>query len=187
MNNERRRAITLTGAMGVGKGVAGTYLAEKYGFTPMTFSSVLKEEARKRGLEPKAENLYAIHDDLRAQYGDQVLAERAVAEIEANGVNKIIFDGPRYPAQVEYVKSTFPGTLHLHIESDNDTRKQRILERARAIDPSDEAELSKLLTRDFEDTLLCKSVPGVITLENNAELAEFQEALDAIVRPWMSE
>jgi dephospho-CoA kinase len=182
MDSEKKLAINVMGPMGSGKGMLAEFLKEHHEFSQFTFSDVIKDELRERGLDINTDNIFKVHDELRAAHGDEVIARRIVEHARKEGSPRIIFEGGRYPAQASYIKNTFPDSLLLYIDSAPEIRKARLLERKRSSDPSTEAEVDALLEKDLRISELCREVPGTIVIENNGTLDEFYEKVLAVLR-----
>lgn len=180
MINKDIEVVNITGPMGAGKGTVANYFKEKHGFSVLYFATVLKEETARRGLEINRWNLIQTHDALRKEQGEDILAQRIVADAIKQGLKKIVFDGARKPALVTYIKNKFPEALLLYIDSDKALRRKRVIERERDIDPSQAADLDKVMARDLKDASSCKHLPGVIVIENNGDLASLKQKLDSL-------
>lgn len=117
--------IGLTGPNGSGKGEVARYLESK-GFTYLSLSDVVREEAARRGLEATRKNLIRIGNDLRRHYGPAILAKRIRKKIS----NKTVVDSIRNPHEVEELKKEKDFFL-ISIEAPLELRFQRCLERGR--------------------------------------------------------
>ena len=101
---EQRLLIGLIGPIAAGKGEVAKYL-EKDGFSTFTLSDQVREEARRRGIsEPTRKDLQNLGNELRKTFGEEILARRALVEIEQGGVLLAVIGGIRNPAEVCYLK-----------------------------------------------------------------------------------
>ena len=139
--------IGLTGSMGCGKGEVVNIL-DKMGFKYITLSMMVREEARKRGIEEEREKLMEVGNSMRKTEGAGVLAKRAVAQILASGHDKWIIDGIRNPAEIDEIKKT-PDTYIIGIHADKNLLADRILSRARESDSKDRAEILRKIEREL--------------------------------------
>ncbi|HKU19160.1 MAG TPA: AAA family ATPase [Candidatus Saccharimonadales bacterium] len=73
------QVIGLSGTNGSGKDSLGMLLAERYGYWFISVTELLREECRKRGLPVARENLRAIGNELRRNFGAAVLVDKAHA------------------------------------------------------------------------------------------------------------
>lgn len=72
------KLIGISGTNGAGKDTVGHMLAEKHGFLFISFTELLREECRKRGLPVERENLRAISAEWRRAHGLGVLIDKCV-------------------------------------------------------------------------------------------------------------
>lgn len=95
--------IGLVGLPGAGKTTAARYL-EKKGFLHVTLSSFIKEEASKRGIQnPTREILQDLGNELRKQYGPQILVQLALKKIKESQTKGIVIDGIRNLYEVAFL------------------------------------------------------------------------------------
>ncbi len=166
--------IVLTGLARSGKTFASNYLKKK-GFTVITFSSILKEECKKRGLEPNKMNLSKLGDELRKKYGMGALGKIVVEKITSENV---ILDGSRSPEEIYEIRKKFPDAMVVYIKADPDVRFSRRNE----MDPKTKEEFFARDERDIKNKGLSKVIEMAdITIENNGTLEEFEKSLDELV------
>lgn len=123
--------IGLTGRNASGKGEVAQFLKTK-GFVYHSLSDVIRDEVRKRGLEPTRGNLIAIGRELRAHYGTGYLAEKIMERIEP-GQNYVV-DSFRHEDEVAVFRKASEFYLFA-IQSTPEIRFKRIKSRARENDP----------------------------------------------------
>ena len=123
------RVIGLTGPNAAGKGEVATYL-EEHGFRVHSLSDVVREVAGERGLPPEREHLIRIGNELRAEGGPGVLAERILARLRGRDV----VDSIRNPVEVEVLRRV-PGFVLVGVQASTAVRFRRSLDRARPGDP----------------------------------------------------
>lgn len=97
--------IGLVGPIASGKGTVAEHLKD-LGFKAFSLSDKVREEATRRGLEINRENLQNVGDDLRAKFGNQILAERTAFDLIGETDN-IIVDSIRNPGEIEYLRNFF--------------------------------------------------------------------------------
>ncbi len=139
--------IGLTGPMGSGKGEAVRIL-QKEGFEHITLSSMIREEARRRGVPEERSFLIEIGNEMRSVNGAGVLAKRALEKITGSAHNKWVVDGIRNPAEIDELKRG----EKVHVVGINVNRElllQRILSRSRSGDAVDPAEILQKIEREW--------------------------------------
>lgn len=119
--------IGLTGKNGAGKGEVARFLTES-GYEYHSLSDILREELSARGQAVTREVLIAIGNELRANYGAGVLAERTLKKLgpEAHAV----IDSIRNPFEVEALRRRKNFSL-LSIDADPKIRFERAKARSR--------------------------------------------------------
>lgn len=95
--------IGLTGSMGCGKGEIVNILQKK-GFEYITLSSMVREEARLRGIPEEREKLMEVGNSMRAEGGVGILAKKALQKIVSSAQDKWVVDGIRNPAEIDELK-----------------------------------------------------------------------------------
>lgn len=125
--------IGVVGQIASGKGRLVDCLIKEHGFTSFSLSSVVHDELRKQGITDfTRKTLQDIGDELRKKYGSAVLAKRAIEA--TRNKKKIVIEGIRNPAEVEYLKKLPDFTL-VAIKSIRKLRYNRLLKRAKPWDP----------------------------------------------------
>lgn len=97
-----KRLIGLTGTNGAGKGEIAKYFINK-GYAYFSLSDVLREELRKRGEPITRDNLIRLGNELRRQFGADILARLVMERVkEVEGPS--IIDSLRNPAEIIYLR-----------------------------------------------------------------------------------
>ena len=102
--------IGLTGSLASGKGVVSDFL-KKEGFVYLSLSDELREIAKQMKIEFTRENLQNLGNKLREEKGAGVLAELVAEKIKSQQYRKVVVDGIRNPAEVNFLrklKNTMP-------------------------------------------------------------------------------
>jgi len=133
--------IGLTGPNASGKGEAALYIKSK-GFIYHSLSDVLREEAKKRSIEPLRENLIRLGNDLRRERGGSVLALRLIDKLSEKEGH--VVDSIRNPAEVEALRKTGDFIL-IGIDAPLEKRFQRSLKRKR---PGDAQTLQEFIEKE---------------------------------------
>jgi len=132
------RIVGLTGPNSSGKGATADVLVSELGYAAHSLSDVVRDEARRRGLEPVRDVLIPLGNELRQVGGPGALAERILPRLEPPA----LVDSIRNPAEVEVLRR-LEGFVLLAIDAPVELRFRRSLERAR---PGDAVTLE-----DFRD------------------------------------
>ncbi|HVC27401.1 MAG TPA: AAA family ATPase [Nitrososphaerales archaeon] len=129
--------VAITGMPGAGKSTAAKAL-EAHGFARITMGDVIREETRRRGLEPDEKNTGKVMLELREQYGPGAVAEVCVRSLKASKESVVIVDGIRSYAEVEVFAREGRVKL-LAISASRDRRFKLLRERARSDAPATRA------------------------------------------------
>ena len=187
MSNNKRLIICLTGMPGAGKSSVASFLKQK-GFDVVTMGDVVREEAKRQGLEPTDINLGKMMLKLRQDLGPGAVGYVVLQKITRDGgSSNVVIDGIRSIAEVEVLKKVGHVRL-LAIHASQDTRFKHIKERGRADAPSNTNEFA---ARDKRE--LSVGVSEAIAFANevisNNDLTLEQLKLRAydIVKEWLEE
>jgi dephospho-CoA kinase len=185
--SNKRLIVCLTGMPGAGKSSVASFLEEK-GFVVMTMGDVVREEAKRQGLEPTDINLGKMMLKLRQDLGPGAVGHIVLQKLARDGSSSnVVIDGIRSIAEVEVLKKVGHVRL-LAIHASQDTRFKHLKERARADAPSSGNEFAG---RDKRE--LSVGVSEAIALANemisNNDLTLEQLKLCAynIVKEWLEE
>jgi dephospho-CoA kinase len=186
-NNNKRLIVCLTGMPGAGKSSVASFLKEK-GFEVVTMGDVVREEAKRQGLEPTDINLGKMMLKLRQDLGPGAVGHIVLQKLARDGSSSnVVIDGIRSIAEVEVLKKVGHVRL-LAIHASQDTRFKHLKERGRADAPSNGNEFAG---RDKRE--LSVGVSEAIALANevipNNDLTLEQLKLRAydIVKEWLEE
>lgn len=96
--------IGLVGPFGSGKSTVAKVL-ERKGFFSVRLSQFIEEEIAKRNLKGHSRRklLQDVGNALRKQYGPDVLSKKALEKAHKNGALKLVVDGIRNVAEIEYL------------------------------------------------------------------------------------
>jgi dephospho-CoA kinase len=187
MSNNKRLIICLTGMPGAGKSSVASFLKQK-GFDVVTMGDVVREEAKRQGLEPTDINLGKMMLKLRQDLGPGAVGYVVLQKLTRDGgSSNVVIDGIRSIAEVEVLKKVGHVRL-LAIHASQDTRFKHIKERGRADAPSNTNEFA---ARDKRE--LSVGVSEAIAFANevisNNDLTLEQLKLRAydVVKEWLEE
>lgn len=139
--------IGLTGPMASGKSTVVAAL-RKWGFHLVTLSDMVREECRRRGWPEEREQLMAVGQSLREEFGAGVLGARALEKIEKEGGDKWVVDGIRNPAEVKALRAN-PDFILIANTAPEDLIVSRILSRKRADDTLEKEVIRRKLRREM--------------------------------------
>jgi dephospho-CoA kinase len=129
--------VAITGMPGAGKSTAAKAL-EVRGYKRIVMGDVIREETRKRGLEPDEKNTAKVMLELREKYGPGAVAEVCLLTLKAMKEEVVIVDGIRSYAEVEVFARQ--GNVKLvAIHASRDRRFRLLTERARSDMPTSRA------------------------------------------------
>jgi dephospho-CoA kinase len=196
---------------GAGKSSVASFLKEK-GFTIVTMGDVIREEAKRQGLEPTDINLGKMMLKLRQDLGPgavgQIVLQKLLRDDDNNGnvedggggsssssnssrkknsSRNVVIDGIRSISEVEVLKNVGHVRL-LAIHASKDTRFKHLRERGREDAPSDNDEFAG---RDKRE--LSVGVSEAIALanemisNNDLTLDELKMRAYDIVKGWLEE
>ena len=92
--------VAITGMPGAGKSTAAKAL-EARGFRRIVMGDVIREETRRRGLEPDEKNTARVMLELREKFGPGAVAEVCLRSLKAMKEQVVVVDGIRSFAEVE--------------------------------------------------------------------------------------
>lgn len=189
--------VGVVGQIACGKGRLVEYLVKKYGFIAFSLSTIVHEELKKRGFSSYSrKNLQDIGDELRKKYGRDFLSKRAIKFLESTKTNlsykdqkqKIVIEGIRNPAEVEYLK-TLPNFVLIGIKAKRKLRFQRLLKRKKPWDPKTWQEFLMVDRRDLgigqqsAGQQVGKCFPYCdYVLTNNKDIRDFQRKAEELIK-----
>lgn len=138
--------IGLTGYMGSGKGEL-TKLLQKRGFSYVSLSDAVREEATRRGLPHTRENLQTVGNLLRDANGAGVLGKKIRETVEREKERRWVIDGIRNPGEWEELK-ILPDFQMVGVTASPETIVNRIQKRNREGSPLSHEEILSKLNRE---------------------------------------
>ena len=105
---------------------------------------VVRNEAKKRNLEPSGNNIGKIAKDLREEWGPAIIAEKCVDLIKSKKEEVIFVDGLRSFSEINIFRKFWKFPI-IAIVVDEEIRFNRLFERGRSDDPKS---LEELIERD---------------------------------------
>lgn len=154
--------IGIAGEIASGKGVVTQYLVEKYQAKKYCMSDVLKDFLKRLHLDIVRENLSALSLCLRESFGQDILIQTLIQDIQKSESDFVIVDGIRRVAELEQLKKMENFKL-IYIETDLKTRYLRLKKR-------DEKQDDKMKTfEDFQKDNELETEKTILDLRNSAD------------------
>lgn len=174
--------VAIVGMCGTGKSEAAKYIEETYKFKSVYFGGYVLKEVKKRNLEINADNEKIVREDLRSQYGLDVIARRAVNDINSflQAGSNVIIDGLYSFSEYLFLKEKFGKQLFvLSIQSTRKIRYQRLGAReTRSLTPGQVDE------RDFSEIKNIEKAGPIAVADyhiiNDDDLQRLYEHIDGI-------
>ena len=143
----KKLIVCLTGMPGAGKSTIAEGLKLK-GYYTINMGNTVRNEAKKRNLEPTGANLGKLMLELREKNGPGAVAELVIPEIENSQSNVIVIDGIRSNSEIDVLKKY--GTVKLlAIHASTDKRFEFLQQRGRSDDPKTKENFEERDTREL--------------------------------------
>ncbi len=170
---------------GAGKTTIAEGLKPK-GFDKITMGDAVREEAKRRNIEPTGANLGKIMIDLREKNGPGAVAELIKDGIQNSKSDVILVDGVRSLAEVNVLKKI--GTVKvLAIHASGDTRYKFLTVRGRSDAPADREDFTQRDSREIGVGMSESIALADETISNNnMTVTELVDAAYHIIKGWMS-
>lgn len=134
--NADKIVIGLTGMPGSGKSLVVVETAQQEGYAVVVMGDVIREETLKRGLALTPKNVGKVMLELRAEGGDNVIAEKCIPKIKQTENPKVIVEGIRSLHEADVFKAHFAKFTLMAVHSSPETRFKRLYNRGRSDDPN---------------------------------------------------
>lgn len=170
----QRKIIAISGMPGAGKGVA-SQAGKGLGLDIFVLGDIIREETKRRGLDPTPQNMGKVMLDVRASEGPAVVARRLLPKIESAHSSTVIVEGIRSMHELNELKSEY-SVIPVAIHASPNTRFQRLLSRNRSDDPKDWATFEKRDLRELDLGLGYVLALAEVVLVNNGTIPELQSA-----------
>ena len=141
---------------------------------------IIRNEAKKRKLEPTSENLGKIAKELRLKYGSNIIAEKCVDLINKQHNNIIFIDGLRSMVEVNVFRKHWKFPI-IAIVLEEKRRFKRLFERARSDDPKSIDDLKDRDKREIEFGLEEVLNNADYTIKNDSTKEDLKERIRKLV------
>jgi len=150
----------------------------------INMGDAVREEAKKRNLEPTGQNLGKLMLELREKNGPGAIAELIHEKIKNSSSNVIVIDGIRSTEEIQVLRKI--GTVKLlSIHASTDTRFSFLSDRGRSDDPQNRENFTERDTREINVGI---STPIALADEsisnNNLTIDELIENAYKIIQGW---
>ena len=155
------------------------------GLESLNLGDGVRDEAKKRNLEPTGENLGKLMLELRDKNGPGAVANLLTEKIKNSQSEVIIIDGVRSTAEIEVLKNVGSVKL-LSIEASAETRYKFLGARGRSDDPETREKFEERDTREI-GVGIGKSIEiADETISNdNITLDELTERAYTVIKKWI--
>lgn len=127
------RIVAITGMPGAGKSTAAQALVAM-GWTQVVMGDVIRDETKRRGLDPNARNTGEVMRSLRRERGDAAVADLCLEAIAEKKLEKVVVDGIRSIAEVVAFRKK-ASVLLVAVHASPARRYELLRERGRRDDP----------------------------------------------------
>ncbi|MDR0604754.1 MAG: AAA family ATPase [Bacteroidales bacterium] len=174
--DKMKKIIAIVGMSGSGKSEATSFFKNNFNFDIFYFGGIILKEIEKRGLEINNENEKKVREDLRSEFGNDILAKIASNAIDASKAS-IVLDGLYSFTEYKILKELFlENFIVIAIHSDKELRYKRLSQRRYR--PLNKDEVDRRDYMEIEN--IEKGGPIVIAdyhILNNGEIEVFKENL----------
>jgi dephospho-CoA kinase len=176
----KKLVLAISGMPGAGKSMASE-AAKRLGLEVLVLGDVIREETKRRGLEPTPKNVGSVMLQVRKDEGPAAVARRLLPKVEASKSLILIVEGIRSEDEVRELKSKFD-VIIVGIHASPRTRFQRLLARGRSDDPKTWDTFSERDSREL-NVGLCRVIAlADIVLLNEGTIDELQSSFDVALK-----
>lgn len=188
MPMKEKKVVGVAGMPGAGKASVKA-AAENLRYPVIVMGDVIREETKRRGLEPTPENIGKIMLLLREEEGKSAVARRCIPAIQNVESTVVFLDGVRSMHEVDEFKKCFPDFILIAIHSSPETRFQRLSRRKRSDDPKGWAVFSNRDMRELSvgqgDVIAMADYVIVNEGTYNEFKTKVRQVLEAVVKRWV--
>jgi dephospho-CoA kinase len=174
------KLVIITGMPGAGKGE----IAEAFqtaGVPVIVMGDVVREEARRRGLEPNPENTKTVMLDLRAKDGLGAVALRCLEDLKQQTYDVVVIEGCRSVAEIDVFDDFAEEVKIICVHAAPNVRFNRLRDRGRDDAPQEWVTFRERDLREISVGLGAVIALSDIMLINEGTIEEFRENARAIV------
>ncbi|MEK7652940.1 MAG: AAA family ATPase [Patescibacteria group bacterium] len=188
----KKLIIGLVGEIASGKDTMAAYLKKKYGAEVVSFSKPLRDILDRMYLPQTRENMVWLGYDLRARFGQDILAKIIGKEIlgkksakggSASGGKMFVLPNVRLEGDITYLKK-IPGFYLVRIDADQKIRYERLKKRSQNAD--DKTKTWKQFLQDAnlptEKTIRGVAKKAKFRIDNNGSFGELYEQVEKLIK-----
>lgn len=171
--------IGVAGTNGAGKDTLARIRSELQHSDNVSMSDILRRELDKRGLSHERENMRAVGNEWRAEFGPGVLALKAIEDYQLSGkTSGVTMGSVRSIGEVEDIKAA--GGVLVWVDADPRIRYDRILARQQGR-PTDQKTFEEFVTEERDEMYppegeeANKAIPNMAAVKAMADIVVINE------------
>jgi dephospho-CoA kinase len=171
------KIFIIVGMPAAGKNIARSY-AESKRIPYFATGDIVRAEVKRRGLEPHAENIAEVSNEMRGSDGMGV-TRKALQTVKETNNTVVFLEGMRSWPEIELIRRESDCTVIAFL-APRHTRRSRILSRGRSDDAPHAFD-----ARDEREIAYGTAIPIALADEyvlNTTSVGEAMEALDSIIQ-----
>ena len=174
--------IGLTGTIAAGKSAVVEHL-KKRGFEHYVYSDILREEAKKRGIEETRENLQKLGNEMKRKAKNLgILSKKLLDKVKGD---RAIFDGIRTPDEIKELRKNKDVKI-IGITASQKLRFKRLMKRNRVGDPKTFGEFKIIDNHENRGKTKGQNINECIKLAdhvvmNNGSIDELKKKIDKLL------
>ncbi|MFW9881814.1 MAG: AAA family ATPase [Candidatus Thorarchaeota archaeon] len=172
------KVLTIAGLPGSGKTTAIDAIKD-LGII-VTMGDVIRNEVKKRNLEPTGDNIGNIARELREKEGTAIIAKKCVEFIMNLDADAVFVDGVRSLAEVNIFRKFWKFPI-IAIVVNEELRFKRLFERGRTDDPKCLEDLKERDNREIQFGLINVIKNADYTILNNTTIEDLKKKMRKIV------
>lgn len=159
-------------------------VAKEMGIPVIRMGDMVWEEVKNRGLPLDNKNVGNVADQMRNERGKDVWARRTLAKIRIlDETDIIVIDGIRNIEEIDtFKKELGKEFIVIVITASDETRRRRVLNRARQDDSTNIEDLEERDKRELRWGLGTVIAAADIVISNEGSIDEFHEEIKKILR-----
>ena len=174
------KLIIITGMPGAGKSEIANAFSD-VDVPIVVMGDVVREEAKKRGLDPNPDNTKRIMLELREKDGMGAIAKRCIKKILEIGSDSIVIEGCRSIDELDVFDDYADEVVIVGVHSSPETRFKRLKDRGRPDAPIDKTQFRERDLRELSVGLGNVIALSSLMIVNEGSLEELQREAKRIV------
>lgn len=174
---KKKTVIAIIGEQASGKGAAADFIRKKYGGQRLTISNLLRRTLDSLYIPTTRENLINLALVLKKGFGNAVLMQAMLKEVEIEDTDLVIVDGLRMPGDPDPFRNEYGEDFYLiYVTADQKIRYERSVKRCEKVG-EDEASFDDFKANEELETEKYVSEVGKsadFIIENNGTAKELE-------------